>query len=881
MSCLRTSGTVRELGGKAHALAHLQAAGLPVPKWFAVAPKAFERSMNATQRAAWLSGDIELLRAEIAGMGPSPEIEEEIRSAIATLPGTRFAVRSSAAEEDGEQASFAGQLASYLFVDSEEIACRVADVWRSAFSPRMVEYRRQRDLSGLPALPAVLIQPMIDCSCSGVGFSADPVSGRRGVAVVSAVYGMGTALVGGEADADIYEVNRAGAIEQKRIAHKTILHAFCPHASEGVAPRPVPDWQRDRPVLIDEQARDVAALARHAARVFGQPQDIEWAIADSKLYLLQSRPITTLRNVPDPDGAMNVWDNSNIIESYSGVTTPLTFSFVRHVYEGVYRRFCRILCVPREKIAANELTFQCMLGLVRGRIYYNLLNWYRVLALLPGFRLNRGFMEQMMGVRERLPDEIVAGLATPSRKERATDFFNLLRMLVALLGNLFRLERNIARFQARLEDALREPSPALADMRLEELTAYYVVLEEKLLQHWDAPLVNDFFAMIFHGVLRKLTALWLGDKNGAMANDAIRSSGMLSVEPAARVSELAVIAARDEEFVACLREGNLDVALRAVREHADFRSAYDRYLEKFGDRCLEELKLESETLHDNPEVLLRNVGELASVLRVDGSPAPKAKDCGPCPEERLRTALRGSVLKRIVLTWVLRQARARVRQRENLRFERTRLFGRIRRIFREAGRRLHANGVLESPDDVFYLQVEEVIAYVNGTAVTANLASLAAARREEFAAYRTSAAPPDRFRTAGPVHQANLETTQTDRGNQSSNGDERLGIGCCAGVVRGRVHLILNPRGAQLRAGSILVAEHTDPGWVMLFPSAKGLLVERGSLLSHSAIVARELGIPAVVSVRGLTTWLRDGDLVELDGARGTVRRISEDNHAE
>ena len=116
---------------------------------------------------------------------------------------------------------------------------------------------------------------------------------------------------------------------------------------------------------------------------------------------------------------------------------------------------------------------------------------------------------------------------------------------------------------------------------------------------------------------------------------------------------------------------------------------------------------------------------------------------------------------------------------------------------------------------------------------------------------------------------------------ESTGGDERCGTGCCPGVVRGRVCVILDPRGAQVQAGSILVAEHTDPGWIMLFPSAKGLLVERGSLLSHSAIVARELGIPAVVSILGLTSWLRDGDEVELDGARGMVRRIAvEENHA-
>lgn len=881
MTYVRISGTVRDLGGKAFALSRLASAGLPVPEWFAISPLAFERSLTPAQRERWLSADIERLRAEIADVQPATDVAEEIRASLATLPPGRYAVRSSAVEEDGTGDSFAGQFGSYLFVEHDAIARRVSDVWRSSFTPRIIEYRKQRGLSGTPGAPAVLVQRMIDSTSSGVAFSADPVSGRRGLAIVSAVYGMGTALVGGEADADVYDVNRTGVIERKHIAHKTLRHAFCSCADEGVAAQAVREDLRDQPVLTDQQVLAVASLGRQAAAVFGQPQDIEWAIEDENLYLLQSRPITTLRNIPDPDGVLNIWDNSNIIESYSGVTTPLTFSFARHVYEGVYRQFCRILRVSTKKIASSERTFGCMLGLIRGRIYYNLLNWYRVLALLPGFRFNRRFMEQMMGVRESLPDDIVAELASASRKERIADLISLARMIVVLVWNLLHIERRIVRFQARLDEALRECSPALTEMRLDELAAYYAELEAKLLQRWDAPLINDFFAMIFHGALRKLTFQWLGDKTGTLANDAMRGSGtMVSAEPAVRVRELARMAAGDVDFVHCLREGTVEEALRAVRNHPEFQASYDAYLAKFGDRCMEELKLESETLHDNPQVLLRSVGELARAEEPECIPA-ESVERRPEIEKEIRSTLRRSPVKRILLTWVLRNASERVRQRENLRFERTRLFGRIRRIFREAGRRLHANGVLNTADDVFYLQIEEIVSYVNGTAVTKDLAALAAVRKAEFDEYKTLPGPPDRLETFGPVYETDLDAKTVARGDENSNVDERCGTGCCPGVVRGRVRVILDPRGAQVQAGSILVAEHTDPGWIMLFPSAKGLLVERGSLLSHSAIVARELGIPAVVSIRGLTSWLRDGDEVELDGARGTVRRIAvEESHA-
>jgi rifampicin phosphotransferase len=173
-----------------------------------------------------------------------------------------------------------------------------------------------------------------------------------------------------------------------------------------------------------------------------------------------------------------------------------------------------------------------------------------------------------------------------------------------------------------------------------------------------------------------------------------------------------------------------------------------------------------------------------------------------------------------------------------------------------------------------------VLGFVNGTTVTTNLKELVATRKREFREIRTQPAPADRFHTYGPVHHANNFQPDSTSQAPALSVDERHGLGCCAGKVRGRVRLITDPHAASLPAGSILVAERTDPGWIILFPAAAGLIVERGSLLSHSAIVSRELGVPSVVSVPGLMQWLRDGDLVELDGGKGIVRRLlSEEAH--
>jgi pyruvate,water dikinase len=873
---IRNSGTACELGGKGYGLACLQAEGFKVPEWFALSPEAFEDSLNDRQRRALAGGDIQEIRSALEEVALSPGVLAELNAALHQLSdnGSHYAVRSSAAEEDSVNRSFAGQLDSYLSVPAPAVAEKAAAVWRSAFSERVLAYRREKGkAAACKPTPAVVIQRMIDAQCAGVAFSSDPVSGRRGIAVISAVRGLGTSLVSGESDADVYEVDRRGNILRAEVAAKNIS-LRCDTAAPGRLSGPdVSSREQSIRVLADGQARDIAALARQISRHMGCEQDIEWAIESGTIHVLQTRPITTLRDMPDPDAVRGIWDNSNITESYSGITTPLTFSFALAAYENVYRELCRILKVAESKIAAHQEILRNMLGLIRGRVYYNLLNWYRLLALLPGFTVNRRFMEQMMGVKESLPDDIVKTLPASGLREHARDAWQLLRMLCALLWNCFALRRITEHFYSRLHRALADPVPPLVDMRVDELAAYYRNFLGQILTRWDAPLLNDLFTMVFHGSLRRLCQRWLqgGDE---LANELVRAQGgMISLEPATRLRELAQIAARSSQLVEVLRRGQPAESLHAIRQIPDLAEMYDQYLSKFGERCLEELKLESTTLHDDPSLLLRSIGELARGISEARVPAAETRS-GSAAEQRVREALRHHPLRRLIFTWVLRNARAGIRTRENLRFERTRVFGRVRRIFVEIGKRLYAFGLLEGSRDIFYLEVEEVLGFIHGTAATTNLRELVALRKAEFEEMRRQPAPPDRFETREPVYQGKQFQSRTNVEKPSADGEERRGLGSCPGRVRGRVRVIRDAPTVPPQAGSILVAERTDPGWVMLFAGAAGLIVERGSLLSHSAIVSREIGIPSVVSVDGVTRWLRDGDLVEIDGGEGIVRRL-------
>lgn len=788
------------LGGKGAALARLGELGFEIPPWFAVPPE-----------AEWTA--------------------EELQQALASLGGNRFAVRSSGTLEDGTGHSFAGQFESHLEVSPDQIAGKIAEVRASAHSEGILTYCRERNLPA-PSAPTVLVQRMIAPRCAGVAFSADPVSGQRGVAVVSAVTGTGEKLVSGEVDGETWRLSQS---------------------NESISRPP-------NSLLDEADATAISTLARRCETACGLPQDIEWAIDGSgKLWLLQSRPITTLALTPDPDDTLRVWDNSNIAESYGGVTTPLTFSFARRIYESAYREFCTLMSVPADRIERSDDVFPQMLGLIRGRVYYNLPNWYRVLALLPGFQLNRGFMEQMMGVREPLPDEIVLQIVGENKGSRLADTLALLRTCIGLLRQLAGLPKQIARFQIRLDSALAAPPLPLPRMRGEELVLHYRELERQLLKKWDAPLVNDFFAMIFYGVLRSLCVKWLGDASGTLQNELLLDGGdIISAEPPRRILKMAALAA---DIATLLADPDIHANKKiiAIRRIPELAAAFESYLTDFGDRCLEELKLESPTVRDDPASLLISIGAMAGrpeePPRDEPAPADPASSLGP--------------VKRIIFRYVLRQARERVRARENLRFERTRLFGRVRAIFRELGARLHADGILASAQDIFYLEAGEIFAAWEATGSTSELGKLARQRHEEFSNYEATPAPPDRFQTRGPAHRhEHFENTRPAESVDAS----LKGNGACPGRVTGRVRVVIDPRGARLEPGEILVARQTDPGWVVLFPTAAGLLVERGSLLSHSAIVSRELRLPCIVSLPGITRTLKTGDRVEMDGALGTVR---------
>ena len=878
-------------GGKADALHVLSSAGFRVPGFFGLPDAWFRRHLDAgglTDRVAELLESLEEcaeeaigadLRQLVEGTPLAADLLDQVTRAWQDhLGGVAVAVRSSAVGEDGAERSFAGQHDSFLQICTEDgLAASIVRCWSSVFTPRALAYRRLANpVLDLDAFRmGVVVQEMVDGDVSGVLFSVHPVTGDRDKVLVSAVLGLGEGLVSGELDADNFTVHKlTGAVEHELAQKRTRLVV---DTGGGTRHEPVPAEQAKRPTLQDDQARDLAELGIRLQARQGIPQDAEWTLDDGQIVLLQSRPITAIPSPPlRPDHPhQTIWNNSNIIESYTGVTTPLTFSFAKKAYEIVYRQFHDLVGVPPQVVDANADLYPNFLGLIRGRIYYNLLNIYRLVALLPGFEFNKPLLEQMMGLKE-VAEYVPPRPQTTTARRYLVELPKLLRMGSQFGYHICTVERRVEGFFELFEEVVRDhDAHDYRALDLSEIAEIYADLERRLLWNWKVPIVNDFAVMIFYGVLRGVTGKWGIDDSGSLHHELLcGEGGLMSTEPAKAALRLAVEIRADESLDELFASADGDGLLDAYRSRTPATPIWDKldeYLDRFGYRCVGELKLEEFSLKDDPRMLLVSLqGYLCGNVPDPDEMDAREKEKRYAAERKVGRALRGHPIKRVVFGWLLGKARAAVRDRENLRFCRTRIFGLTRDLFRGFGWQLHRMGKLGDAEDVFYLTTDELFGYVRGTSTCTDLRGLAGVRRAEFDVFRAEPDPDDNIVTGGvPYHNNPLRVPQEA---EELGADGALtGTPCAPGRVRAPVRVVLSPKGEPRLDGEILVAARTDPGWVTLFPTAAGLLIERGSPLSHSAVVARELGIPAIVGIKGLTRVLRNGQEVEMDGATGRV----------
>lgn len=885
----------KNAGGKGYNLHILSNNGINVPEWIVIGKDFYNKYVLQNNIKNELQNIINThasnknfkqIETSVEKLFLSYDFDQqeknELFKAYKRFDNKLIAVRSSAIGEDSVKNSFAGQLSSFLYVDNfESTLISLKKCWASAYSERSLVYRTKNGISLNEIEVAVVWQEMIDPDKSGVVFTANPVNKNPYQMVVNAVYGVGEGLVSGILDADtfIWDCTSKKLVSSEIACKQKKFQKNIHHVGECIESDISLDMQ-SKPSLNDDEIKNLTHICEKIETVYKTPQDIEWAIKDGAIYILQARAITI--DIPSKIGDLYIWDNSNIIESYGGLTLPLTFSFARYVYTSVYIQFCEILLVPQKEIVKMNSFLKNMLGLLYGRVYYNLINWYKLTSILPGFKYNRSFMETMMGTNESLANEIADRIRPPKSEE---SFLARIRRFIT--GNKFiyfhfSIQKIVDQFLAYFYHHYNYYRHINYDnMSCNELLTYYRKLEETFLTKWKAPIINDFLCMVHFGLLKKLTSAWL--KSDSLHNDLLCGDGNLeSAEPTKEIIRMCNEIKKNSELESLILSCDNYDALEILRQ-SPFQDFYQRclqYIDQFGFRCMSEMKLEQRDLHQDSSqlfVFLKNNLKAQKISLHDME--KREHEIRSNAQKLLSSKLYGP--KYWIYLWSLHHARKAVRNRENTRFCRTRVYGLVRTIFYAWGKRFVEQNIIDEDRDIFYLTIDELEGTLDGTNNVYNLRKLIDLRKNEYVKYDKKEIK-SRFMTRGLVYwKNNAEEIGADDGNHMicSNGSELgnsksniiQGIGCSPGVVEGIVKVILTPEDNLDLNGEILVTMRTDPGWVPLFPSAGALLVERGGLLSHSAVVAREMGIPAIVSIPGLTKKLKTGMRVKMNGETGTI----------
>lgn len=846
------------IGKKAEQLFLLKNIGLKVPS-FVVLPyeELFER----------------LSAIEVNPISQKLNIDDDtIQQIISSLPLTKFySVRSSANEEDGNIFSFAGQFDTYLFVTKEHLSEKIISVWQSSKSQRVQEYKSYHQINNSTKL-AVIVQQMIDAESSGIAFGLNPINCNPNQKVITSVWGVGEGIVSGNLVADTFILEN-NSIFEKTIVLKTQQYAV-DETNGGLILKHVSPEIQKQPSIAEQYVYEIVRTLELLKSITGKAQDIEFAVKDHQLYYLQTRPITTISKESITNNSQIVWDNSNIIESYPEVTSPLTFSFILPVYESVYRQFCSIMGVSKHEIEENNMVFSNMLGYLNGKVYYNLLSWYKALSLLPGFSFNAEFMEKMMGVKERFE------IKNLKKRKAVFESMRVLYMFWKLIQNHATLPNQRNFFTAEFHQIYNEYQRInLNQMSAHELMELYNRFEQTLLKKWKAPLVNDFFAMIYFGVLQKLVKKYNLDEDGSIQNQLLSGANdIISTQPAELCLKISELIQHYPNLKNTLLNNieQFEALFLAKKLPEEIQLEIESYLLHFGDRCVGELKLETVTYKQNPSLFFPVIKSYVSQgLKLSTSNFNNKSTIRENAELIVKTKLRQHPIKQLVFKKVLRRTRILVSARENLRFERTKAFGVVRELFNKIGERFEKENLIEKGNHIFYLTKEEIFSVINGTMVTSNLKSLIDLRMKEMKLFKESKTP-ERITTTGIPYTCDLTSTKKTEPNEQYS---IKGIACCAGVVHAKVQVLVSPNETKGLNGDILVTSSTDPGWITLFPGASGILVERGSLLSHSAIVSREMGKPCIVGITNLLHILKTGDVVEMNGSTGHIKIIQKSSN--
>jgi pyruvate,water dikinase len=815
-------------GSKAANLGELGRAGFPVPSGFVVTTDAFFEFLTANNIGTDSSPE------DLANAVIPADIADALVKAAGDLGDMPLAVRSSGEAEDLPGASFAGQYETVLDVRGKDaLLSAVLHCWASAFSERVLAYRKalgQQNAGGM----AVLVQQLVEADAAGVAFTANPVTGDRATTVVSAVRGLGERLVSGQASPDEWLVR-----------------------GDDVTCQSAPEEAIDA-----EQARAIAGLARRVEAHYGSPQDIEWAIADRQLFLLQARPITTLPEeatkpipvaVNPPPG---FWQREVSHAPYP--VMPMLWS----VYSDLRNEAARN--------AADEFS------LLYERIDYQQIGGWEYIRIVP------------VGGKDRRPPPVwlmpIISRVVPSMRSRIKGLVETVRSDKA--GHFIRLwydewkPSQIKRIAELRDIDLTSLTDSVLDEHISSLLSF---LKQSVEYHFMLHPAIAFPIIELAFACRDMLG-WDDEQTLELLSGLSERSS----EPARRLAELACIAAESPSIYTLLEAGE-DISTDTLAElDPEFAAAFSAYQHEFGCRVIE-YTLHDPTLAETPALILSLIRDQL-VRGFDPAAVGSALDeKRTVARDKAHAALeKRTVADRDRFKHALAGAELAYPVREDNEFYTISApFALVRYMLLELGRRLASRGQIADRDDVFFLELEEARSALREGK---KLHDQAAHRKGEHAwieahpgpaFYGEDPGPPPSFdRLPAEVRLAmNGFLWYVERGfpkvqeNVLQSGDNRLnGIAASAGRYTGPVRVIRNESEfSKLQAGDVLVCPTTSPVWSVLFASVGALITDTGGILSHPAIIAREYQIPAVVATGNATSLLRDGLRVTVDGSIGVI----------
>lgn len=843
-------------GGKGANLGELVRAGLPVPPGFVLTTAAYREFV----RASGIGAEILTLAAVPAEARPDAydepsarirglftavavpgDMAAEITRAWQAIGGGPVAVRSSATAEDLEGASFAGQQDTYLNVrGAQALLAAVRDCWASLWTARAMAYRARQGIDPAAVSLAVVVQEMVEADASGVMFTANPTTGHRDEVVVSAAWGLGESVVSGSVTTDDLVVDKAtGRVRSRTTATKTVMTVY---TDTGTAEQPVPAEQRTQPVLDDKAAAVLAELGVRIEQHYATPQDIEWARAGGEFAVVQARPITALPepeaepptdwSVPVPKAA---YFRASIVEQLPDPLSPL---FADLIDPSVARS---LVAVVREVLGAGVLRDgEVGLPTINGYAYY---------------RYNRAAFWRFM-----LHSPAALKLLTSNSES----------------GGLARWRNHSHPRYARIVHAWTgRPLGGLSDQELldgviellDAGTVYYTAVQAIIPLAASSEVI---FTQFYQRLVRRA-----GDPPAATFLLGFDSAPILAEKS---LYDLATWTRTHDELTAALlatpsaRAGEL-LRGELSPEWDQWRARFQAHLDRFGHTTYD-LDFRDPTPADDPAPLFD-----ALRFYLDGSAAhtsgtdPHARQARSATHRDEQTAAvlaRLDPVRRVVFARLLRWAQGAAPIREDALADIGLAWPQMRRMLAELGRRLTAAGTIDRPEDVYWLHPDEVL---GRTAVPAG----AVGQRQALWRGQRRVTPPQ-ILPRGTVFDR-MEALMPAV-SQQQTGNVLRGTGASAGQVTAPARVLTGPADfGRMRPGDVLVASITTPAWTSLFTMASAVVTDIGGPLSHSSIVAREYGIPAVLGTGVATRRITDGARVLVDGDAGTVTLLDEADH--